>query len=122
MVVAILPTASFTIMLSIYLYSNFIRWLEGHLLTCPSRKYLHIDCPGCGFQRSCVALFQGDLATSLSLYPATIPIFMMIVFTIIHLKYKFLFGANLIKYFHVAIAIVIAAFYIYKIIHLKIAV
>lgn len=89
------------------------------MLSCPSRKYFHIECPGCGFQRSCIALFQGDLVTSLSLYPATIPIIIMIGFVALHLKYKYLFGAMLIKYLQVTIAIVIMVFYIYKIIHLK---
>ncbi len=94
--------------------------MEEHLLSCPFKKYLHIDCPGCGFQRSFIALLNGDLQTSLSLYPATIPILIMILFTALHLKYKYLHGATLIKYLQLIIAIVIVVFYIYKIIHLKI--
>jgi hypothetical protein len=89
------------------------------MLTCPSRKFFHIDCPGCGFQRSVIALLDGRLAASLSLYPAAIPILVMVVFTFLHLKYKFLYGATVIKYLQLAIAIVIVVFYIYKIIHLK---
>jgi hypothetical protein len=101
-------------------FSNFIRWMEEHMLSCPSKKYLHIECPGCGFQRSFIALMQGDLYTSLALYPATIPILIMIVFTMFHLKYKFLYGAAIIKYLQISTAIVILVFYIYKVIHLKI--
>jgi len=101
-------------------FSNIIRWMEEHMLSCPSKKYLHVECPGCGFQRSFIALMQGDLHTSLALYPATIPILIMIVFTGLHLKYKFLYGAAFIKYLQISIAIVILLFYIYKVIHLKI--
>lgn len=101
------------------LHSNIIPWLEAHMLVCPSKKFLHLDCPGCGLQRSCLALLKGDLPSSFALYPATIPIFIMLIFTALHLKYKFLYGATILKYFQLAIAFVIMVFYIYKIIHLK---
>lgn len=101
------------------LFSNIIPWLERHMLICPSKKYLHLECPGCGFQRSFLALLKGDLSSSLTLYPATIPIFIMLIFTALHIKYKFLYGATFLKYFQIAIASVIMVFYIYKIIHLK---
>ena len=93
--------------------------MEGHMLSCPSKKYLHIECPGCGFQRSCLSLLKGELGESFMFYPATIPIFILAAFTLMHLKYKFLYGAMVIKYLQVTIAFVIVVFYIYKIIHLK---
>lgn len=49
-------------------------WLQEHLLPCPFKYLTGIDCPGCGFQRSVLALFSGDLHKSLVLYPATIPL------------------------------------------------
>jgi hypothetical protein len=101
-------------------YSNTLRWLEAHLLTCPSRKYLHLECPGCGFQRSVLALFRGDIPGSKALYPATIPIFMIAIVTALHLRYHFRHGAATIKYLQFAIAIVITVNYIYKVIHLNI--
>ena len=103
-----------------FTYQQLIHWMQDHLLTCPSSKFLHIECPGRGFQRSVLALLQGHLHASLALYPATIPIMIMIVFTALHLKYNFLHGATCIKYLQVAIAVVILVFYIYKVIHLKI--
>jgi len=114
-------TAYSKTMMLLSTYSAFLQWMQEHLLVCPSRKYLHIDCPGCGFQRSCMAILRGDLPGSLALYPATIPIFMLLLLTALHLKYQFPFGAVAIKYFQVIVAIVIVVFYIYKIIHLKIA-
>ncbi len=59
----------------------FTTWLQGHLLPCPFKYFTGIDCPGCGFQRSVVALMQGQLNTSLALYPATIPLLLAIVYT-----------------------------------------
>ena len=117
-------TPSFLIPHTSYLvfsYTNLLHWLQEHMLTCPSRKFFHIDCPGCGFQRSCLALLKGDLGASLSLYPATIPILILIGFTLLHLRYRFFYGAMLIKYFYVTIAIVVMVFYIYKLVTFKIA-
>jgi Protein of unknown function (DUF2752) len=111
---------SFSLMPLLSLYANFTHWLEGNMFSCPSKKYLHIECPGCGLQRSFIALLRGDLITSFQFYPATIPILLMFGFTILHLKYKFEQGAPLIKYSQIGIAIVIVVFYIYKIINHKI--
>jgi Protein of unknown function (DUF2752) len=102
------------------LYNNLTSWLETHLLSCPSKKYLHIECPGCGLQRSFIALLKGDFVTSFQLYPATIPILLMLVLTALHLKFRFERGATAIKYTQAGIAIVIAVFYIYKIVNHKI--
>lgn len=87
------------------------------MLSCPSQKYLHVQCPGCGLQRSIIALLNGELLNSFYLYPATIPILALLAFTAMHLKFKFTRGANIIIYMQITIAIVIAVFYIYKIIH-----
>lgn len=100
-------------------YHDIIEWLKGFMLNCPSKKWLHIDCPGCGFQRSFFALTEGDIVKSFNLYPATLPILVLSIFTILHLKYKFDAGALVIKIFFILIAIIILAFYIYKIINQK---
>jgi hypothetical protein len=100
--------------------SHLVRWLGDHLLSCPFKRYLHIECPGCGFQRSLLSLFQGRIQESLSLYPATIPIMGVMIFSLFHLKFKFVNGALIIKYLQFSVAIVIAVFYIYKILNHKI--
>jgi hypothetical protein len=79
-----------------------------------------MDCPGCGMQRSILALLEGDLGRSLSLYPATIPIFALLIYTALHLKMDFKQGAAIIKWGYIACAIIIMTFYIYKIITHKI--
>lgn len=42
------------------------------LLPCFFKKFTGLDCPGCGFQRSVLELFKGNMLVSLSLYPATL--------------------------------------------------
>jgi hypothetical protein len=66
-----------------------IFWLQNYLIPCPFKKLTGIDCPGCGFQRSVLALFQGNLLQSIQLYPATIPFLAVILFTVVDGKYAF---------------------------------
>ncbi|WP_426327564.1 DUF2752 domain-containing protein [Pedobacter sp. R-06] len=94
---------------------SFLDWIGEHLFTCPFRAYLGFDCPGCGLQRSVLALFRGDLMASIKFYPATIPLIFVMLFTIVHLKVDFKFGAQLIKIVFACVAVIILINYIYKI-------
>ena len=58
-----------------------VLWLQNYLIPCPFKKLTGIDCPGCGFQRSVLALFSGQLHQSIVLYPATIPIVAAVIFS-----------------------------------------
>lgn len=44
------------------------------MLPCPSKLLLGLECPGCGLQRSFLALMRGDVVESLKLYPALMPL------------------------------------------------
>jgi hypothetical protein len=55
------------------IYANFLQWLEGMELALPSRKFFTVECPGCGLQRSMMALLRGGWAESWSYYPAWCP-------------------------------------------------
>jgi hypothetical protein len=93
----------------------FIEWLKMHMLTCPSKHFFHVDCPGCGLQRSLVALLEGDLTRSFQLYPATIPMLFTLFFTGLHLKFSFSCGALVIKWSYALTTSIILVFYFYKI-------
>lgn len=97
--------------------NSFIHWLEHHLIACPFKKITGIDCPGCGLQRSLVALLKGDLAASIKFYPATLPILFLGVFTLIHLKFDFKNGALIIKGMYILATVIIIINYIYKVYH-----
>lgn len=75
----------------------FINWLQNHLLTCPFKYLTGIDCPGCGFQRSVIALIQGNLHKSLSLYPATIPLLLFFSYGIADKFFKLDTSTNVAK-------------------------
>lgn len=95
--------------------SSVLHWLEQHFFACPFKQTFGVDCPGCGIQRSIVALFRGDLATSVKLYPATIPLIALLLFALLHIKFDFNKGAFLIKVLYSSVAIIILINYIYKI-------
>lgn len=90
------------------------------MLTCPSKYFLHIDCPGCGMQRSLLSLLEGDIQKSIQMYPALIPMIFLITFALLHLKFDYKYGASIIKWTQVFCALVIVVFYIYKLITHKI--
>jgi len=94
---------------------GFIEWLKNHFLTCPSKHFLHIDCPGCGMQRSIVALLEGNFTESIRLYPATVPMFLCLLFLVLHLKFKFKYGPEVIKITFIIISLIVVIFYIHKI-------
>lgn len=85
------------------------------MLPCFYKKYLGIECPGCGMQRSAIALIKGQFFESLSLYPMLIPLGLMLIFLLFHLKFKFENGSKILVYFFVGNALGILASYVLKI-------
>ncbi len=75
----------------------FINWLQNHLLRCPFKYLTGIDCPGCGFQRSVLALIQGDIHKSFMLYPATIPLLLFFAYGLTDKYFKLDTSKNVIK-------------------------
>lgn len=57
--------------------------VQHFLLPCPFKKLTGWDCPGCGFQRSTIALVKGNYQESFSVYPAMLPIYLLFITAII---------------------------------------
>lgn len=94
--------------------SGLIHWLEDHLLSCPYKAGLGIECPGCGFQRALVALLKGDFAESFALYPALLPMLMLFGVLALHIKYSFKHGAMALKILFVVNVVLIFGGWIAK--------
>lgn len=90
-------------------------WLKQYLLTCPIKQLSGVDCPGCGLQRSVLALLDGNVYQSFQLYPATLPLIGLAVFTFIHLKFDLRNGARFIKILYTSVSLIILVHYFYKI-------
>lgn len=44
--------------------------IEDFMLTCPSKKFLGVECLGCGAQRAILLVFEGKFSEAFHLYPA----------------------------------------------------
>lgn len=97
-------------------WTGFVDWLQGHLLTCPSVYLFGVTCPGCGMQRSFIALLSGDIARSWHYHPATVPLLFLIVLLAAHLRFRFRWGAKILVGLQLLVAVLSISFYVYKII------
>lgn len=89
-------------------------YLNEYMLSCPYVQHFGIECPGCGMQRSAVALSQGQIADSFQLYPALIPIIIMFLFLVVHLKWKLKKGALILVLLFALNTIIVVVNYILK--------
>jgi hypothetical protein len=66
-----------------------INWLEQHLSPCFFKSHFgNLECPGCGMQRSLIALLKGDILESLHYHVALIPFIITISLLIAQLIIK----------------------------------
>jgi hypothetical protein len=96
------------------MFDKIIAWLESHLVTCSYKKYLGVECPGCGMQRSFIELLKGNFYESFVLYPALLPTMFLLTFLVLHLIFKFKNGANILKIVFIINASIMVLNYIYK--------
>lgn len=92
-------------------------WLEEHMLQCPSKKLFIIDCPGCGLQRSLLALLKGDVLLSWKIYPPGIFVIITLIVLLLHLLFGFKHGALVLKTLFIITISIMTINYIYKIIN-----
>ena len=96
-----------------------LEWLEKHMLPCPVREVTGLPCPGCGMQRSILDILHGDIVNSLIHYPALIPLSLMLIFLLLHLKFDYKYGAKILMISFIINAIIISLSYIIKMIYLN---
>ncbi len=96
------------------MFDKIIHWLESHQQACFYKKYFGIECPGCGMQRSFIALLKGDFVESLILFPALLPTISLVVYLFLHLIFKFRNGATILKILFIINTSIVVLSYIYK--------
>jgi hypothetical protein len=96
------------------MWQKLILWLEAHQGNCMFREHAGLACPGCGMQRSILALLKGHLWESLLLYPALLPLMAMFGFLAFHLIFNLKHGALILKVLYISNAILIVGNYIIK--------
>ncbi len=56
---------------------------ENYMLPCLNKKFLGIECPGCGIQRAASLLLQGEFVAAFKMYPAIYAIILLLGFLLI---------------------------------------
>lgn len=90
------------------------QYLEEHMLECTIKSGTGVECPGCGMQRSFIALLKGDLIGSLQYNPALIPALILFLFTALHLIFNFKNGGKILVWGYVFTVAVMMINYILK--------
>ena len=83
---------------NLFVLSKKIENIEDHMLTCSFKSATGMDCPGCGFQRSFLALIKGNFYESIILYPALIPFIATVLLLILQLVFKKEKGGSIVMY------------------------
>jgi hypothetical protein len=91
-------------------------WLESHMGQCSFKQMTGVDCPGCGSQRAFILLLKGRIWESMCMYPALIPIIIMLAALVLHLVFKFRHGAGFLKYNFITVVSLITVSYLLKMI------
>ena len=95
-----------------------INWLERHLLPCFFKSHFNMECPGCGMQRSLIALLKGDISESLHYHVALIPFMITLTVLIIQLMIKHEKGGKWVMWaFIITTVITVVQYIIKQIIH-----
>jgi len=96
--------------------SYIVDWLEQHQLPCTYKKYLGIECPGCGLQTAFIELLKGNVLESIKTHPALLPILFMFIYLFLHVKFKFRKGATVLKISFIFTTSIMVVNYIVKLI------
>jgi Na+-driven multidrug efflux pump len=99
------------------MFERLAAWLEQNAMACYYHKYLGVQCPGCGMQRSMAELLRGNFSTSLELFPALVPLLFMFLFLMMHLVFKFRSGAAILKYAFIVNAFIIMVTWVIRMAH-----
>ena len=73
-----------------------ITGLDDYMLPCMWKKTFNVDCMGCGMQRSLALILDGDFITAFYMYPAIYTLIALGVFAILHIRFQFKNGHNII--------------------------
>ena len=90
---------------------------EDFMLPCLTKKFLGIECFGCGFQRSFFLIFQGEFVAAFKMYPAIYTLMLFAGFLILNLFYNFKYADKIKLILVVLNVVIIITSYFIKINH-----
>ena len=69
---------------------------EEYMLPCLNKKFLGMECMGCGMQRSISLIFQGEFTAAFHMYPAIYTLILLIGFVLLNYFKNFPFASKII--------------------------
>ncbi len=93
---------------------TLILMVEDYMLPCFNKKFLGVECPGCGMQRSVALLIQGDFIAAFKMYPAIYTILLLLGFLLLDNFYKIKYANRISIILMVTSVILILTNYILK--------
>ncbi|MCS4301480.1 MULTISPECIES: DUF2752 domain-containing protein [unclassified Chryseobacterium] len=88
--------------------------IEDFMLACPSKKFLGVECLGCGAQRAIVLVFEGRFSEAFQMYPAVYTVllfFFMLGLSFIDRKRKY---SSVLMTLVVINLVIMVVSYVYK--------
>lgn len=87
---------------------------EDYMLPCLNKKFLGIECMGCGMQRSLSLIIQGDFVAAFYMYPAIYTLILLISFVLINSYKNYKFASKIIITLAIINVILIVGNFIFK--------
>jgi len=84
------------------------------MFICQWKAHFHVECLGCGMQRSFIHILKGEFIEALYMYPAIYTLILLSVFTVLHLKFNFKLGSKIILSLFIINMLIILTNYILK--------
>ncbi|NRB60485.1 MAG: DUF2752 domain-containing protein [Winogradskyella sp.] len=92
----------------------FMTKLEDYMLPCLSKKYLGMECMGCGLQRSVALILRGEFVEAFYMYPGIYTLITLFSFITISRFRKFNNDTKIISILAILNVIVIVGNYLIK--------
>ena len=97
---------------------NIINWLEDHFLPCAYKQFFGIECPFCGSQRALIELLKGNIIGSIKIYPALIPVMLLVAALLVQMLFKLKHGWKLVRILLKADFAIIMISYFFKLLNI----
>lgn len=88
--------------------------IEDYMLPCPTKKFLGIECFGCGTQRAIVLVFQGKFDEAFTMFPAVYSLLLFFVFVGLTFLDKKRNYSKFLIYLGIINAVIMVFSYFYK--------
>ncbi|WP_027379722.1 DUF2752 domain-containing protein [Chryseobacterium daeguense] len=93
--------------------------IEDFMLTCPSKKFLGIDCFGCGTQRAIVMVFEGRFSEAFQMFPAVYTLLLFFGMVVLNFADRKRNYSNILVFLAIINALIMVISYFYKHLYLN---